>query len=124
VVDLAYVAEVARLRGLGATPERPRRSRDRPDRGRLVPVVDLRNSRRRSREAGWLVVVGAGDASVGLLADGGVEVSRVPSRGLAPPLVRGGAAEPLLRGLTKDAVAVIDVGALLTDPRLATGKAG
>lgn len=127
-VDLAYVAEVVRLRGLAPLPGAPA-----PvlgivlHRGRLVPVVDLRRllggGEAALPEAGWLVVVGAGDALAGLLADGGVEVARVPSRGLAPPLVRGGA-EPLLRGLTKDAVAVVDVGALLTDPRIAAGKAG
>ena len=128
-VDLAGVAEVVPLCGLAPLPGAPA-----PvlgivlHRGRLVPVVDLRRllggGEAALPEAGWLVVVGAGDASVGLLADGGVEVARVPSRGLAPPLVRGGGAEPLLRGLTKDAVAVVDVEALLTDPRIAAGKAG
>jgi purine-binding chemotaxis protein CheW len=128
-VDLACVVEVARLCGLTPLPGAPA-----PvlgivlHRGRLLPVVDLRRllggGEAAVPQAGWLVVVGAGDALVGLLADGAVEVARVPSRGLAPPLVRGGVAEPLLRGLTRDAVAVLDVLALMTDPRLATGKAG
>jgi purine-binding chemotaxis protein CheW len=127
-VDLACVAEVVRLRGLAPLPGAPT-----PvlgivlHRGRLVPVVDLGKLLGGGEgvvpEVGWLVVVGAGDASVGLLADGAVEVARVPSRGLAPPLARGGA-EPLLRGLTKDAVAVVDVEALMKGPRIETGKAG
>ncbi len=125
-VDLAGVAEVVALRGLAPLPGAPA-----PvlgivlHRGRLVPVVDLRKllggGEAAVPEVGWLVVVGAGDAWVGLLADGGVEVARVPSRGLAPPLARGGSVEPLLRGLTKDAVTVVDVEALMADPRLAAG---
>ncbi len=128
-VDLARVVEVARLCGLTPLPGAPASVLGIVlHRGRLLPVVDLRRllggGEAAVPEAGWLVVAGIGDALVGLLADGGVEVARVPSRGLAPPLVRGGVAEPLLRGLTRDAVAVLDVGALMTDPRIATGNAG
>jgi purine-binding chemotaxis protein CheW len=122
-VDVERVAEVVALRGLVPLPGAPAGILGIvPHRGRLVAVADLRRllgaEEAPLARSGRLVVVEAGEASLALLADGEVEVLQVSGR-LAPPLGRE-RVEPVLEGLTEEAVAVVDVEALIADPRIAS----
>lgn len=98
-------------------------------RGRLHWVLDLGRYLGQpdgepgvEREA--VVLVSAGDVTVGLLVDGVRELRRVAQADLRPPLGRGGRRPGIVKGVTPDLISVLDVAALLADPELAAGEPG
>lgn len=92
-------------------------------RGRILPVLDLKRLLG-GAEAGAaaesrVVTVEAGGLSFGILADAVVGSLQVGAEELAPPpagLVAGGSS--VIRGVTAEMVAVLDVDALVRDPRM------
>lgn len=93
-------------------------------RGNLAPVLDLRRYLGVTATAGsdvdaQLVVVEAVGLSVALKVDAVPEIRTVPVTAIGPSLVEANAERPDLQiGLTDDLLSVIDVPALLGDPRL------
>ena len=93
-------------------------------RGEILPVFDLRRLAglppKGLSDLSRLLVLGEEDrAELGLLADEVIEVRSVaPGEIFAPPETLAAAGRNLLRGVTRDAVMVIDGDALLRDPRL------
>jgi purine-binding chemotaxis protein CheW len=92
-------------------------------RGEILPVFDLRAllglSRRALDDLSRLVVLGKERAEFGILADSTREFVALSAMDLLPPppTVSDGA-RPYLRGVTKDALIVLDGSALLEDRRL------
>jgi purine-binding chemotaxis protein CheW len=91
-------------------------------RGHILPVLDLRRllgfEGRPIGETGRVVALEVGAMSFGILADAVTGVVQAPVEELAPPPLGGGDGRTLLRGLTRDGVAVLDAEALAADPRL------
>jgi purine-binding chemotaxis protein CheW len=93
-------------------------------RGTLYPVLDLhRYLELPEVDAGErqkkVVLVSGSKLTVGLLVDDAPGIRRVPATDVGPPL--GGtseAARRIVRGVTDDLLTVLDVDALLSDPRL------
>ena len=92
-------------------------------RGQLLPVLDVgglvglpaREASPRSR----VVVLGAERPELGVLADAVHEVTTVPVRDvLEAAASHGGAAARYVRGVTRDALVLIDAARLLDDERL------
>lgn len=95
-------------------------------RGEILPVFDLRALTGRAAKGlgdlSRLLVLGEDRDELGLLADQVGEVRPVsPDEILDLPESLRAAGRTLLRGVTRDAVMVLDAGALLRDPRL-SGK--
>ncbi|MET0595126.1 MAG: chemotaxis protein CheW [Polyangiaceae bacterium] len=92
-------------------------------RGEILPVFDLRAllglSRRALDDMSRLVVLGRGRAEFGVLADSTRELVVLPPNELLPPppSVSDGARH-FMRGVTKDALVVLDGEVLLDDRRL------
>jgi purine-binding chemotaxis protein CheW len=94
-------------------------------RGTLHAVLDLPRylsltESEAAEGARTVVLVAGAGLSVGILADDAPEVRRLPAAAIGAPLV--GAHETgrgIVRGLTGDLLTVLDVEALLADPRLA-----
>ncbi len=62
---------------------------------------------------------GRGDDGIGLLADMAVNVYRVPRETLRPSLpTPGGIGARYVQGVTADGLVVLDIGRVLSDPRL------
>lgn len=93
-------------------------------RGNLHAVLDLRRylsltDREAVETRSVLLVAGAG-LTVGILVDGTPGVRRLPAAGIGPPLPGSPeVAHRVVRGVTDDLLTVLDVDALLSDPRLA-----
>jgi purine-binding chemotaxis protein CheW len=93
-------------------------------RGTLYPVLDLRQyldvpQDQAGDEPKKVVLVSAAGLEAGLMVGEAPGVQRVPAAAIGPSL--GGASEAVretVRGVTEDLLAVIDVEALLSDPRL------
>lgn len=90
-------------------------------RGRILPVLDLKRLLGlQGRPVGGtdrVVALEVGAMSFGVLADAVAEVVRVPLEEVSPPPL-GGGGHSLLRGMTREAVAVLDAEVLAGDPRL------
>jgi purine-binding chemotaxis protein CheW len=88
-------------------------------RGSLYPVLDLGRylgvPREKRDEDAEVAVVTGDDFSIGLLVDGVPQVRRVSVRDVNPPLSGGSG---VVSGVTSDLVSIIDLGKLLSDPRL------
>ena len=93
-------------------------------RGTLHPVLDLRrylglaDADGGDQERTVVLVSGAG-LTVGLMVDDAAGVRPVPAGAIGPPL--GAASEAVnaaVRGVTEDLLAILDIQALLADPRL------
>jgi purine-binding chemotaxis protein CheW len=123
-IDTASVLDVIRVHGLTPLPCVP-------DfvmgvihhRGRILPVLDLRRllglEGRQVGETGCVVSLEVRAMSFGILADTVTGIVRAAAEELAPPPSGGGGGRrTLLRGVTKDRVAVLDVEALAADTRL------
>jgi purine-binding chemotaxis protein CheW len=96
-------------------------------RGTLYPVLDLRRylSLPRDEQAGTprkpkkVVLVSGAAFTVGLMVDEAAGVHRVPAPSIGPPLAGVSAAvRKAVRGVTADALSILDIDALLGDPRL------
>ena len=94
-------------------------------RGTLHPVLDLRRylSLADGAAAGsttTVVLVSGAGLTAGILVDDAPELRRLPGAAVGPPL--GGTPDTVhrvARGVTEDLLTVLDVEALLADPRLA-----
>jgi purine-binding chemotaxis protein CheW len=92
-------------------------------RGEILPVFDLRAllglSRRALDDLSRLVVLGKERAEFGILADSTREFVALSAMDLFPPPASvSDDSRRYLRGVTKDALIVLDGSALLEDPRL------
>jgi purine-binding chemotaxis protein CheW len=92
-------------------------------RGEILPVFDLRAllglSRRALDDLSRLVVVGRARPEFGILADSTRELCALPrAELLSPPASVSEQARSYMRGVTKDALVVLDGAVLLEDRRL------
>jgi purine-binding chemotaxis protein CheW len=123
-VSLHQVEEIQPLQGLTPVPGLPAFWAGVVNlRGRLYPVLDLRHylhlSDAGAIEGGLIVVVSAAGLTVALWTRDVPGVRQVPADGLHPsPLDVPGVPRHLLAGVTADLFCVLDLDALLSDPRL------
>lgn len=123
-IETAHVVEVVPLRALTPVPCVP-------DfvvgvihhRGRMLPVLDLGRlvglGARAAAETGRVVSLEVGPMAFGLRADAVGGVAHARTAELAPPAgTDPGGRRTLLRGVSADGVAVLDVEALAADARL------
>jgi purine-binding chemotaxis protein CheW len=123
-VEAAYVREAVRLTDYTPVPGVP-------DflvgvinlRGEIVAVIDLRKffgmAARGVTDLSRVLVLGAGRAEFGILADAAHEVMALRKEAiLEPPASLTGAGREYLRGVTEDALIVLDGATLLQDGRL------
>ena len=124
-VETAHVQDVAPLRGLTPLPGVPSLF---PGvvlhRGRVLPVVDLRRlfdlAGRDVPEGSRLIVAEAAGMIFGLFADTVAGVVRADAPGMtSPPEGRSDDRQSLIRGVTGEMIAVLDLEALARDPRFA-----
>lgn len=132
-VALGYVQEIQPLRSLTPIPGTPPHWRGLINlRGQLYPVLDLAmylglrgpeaDPRREGPAggAGLAVLVRGADLAVALLALEVAEVRRIPAQEILPSLSEAlGAVGHWVQGVTPDLITVLDVEAMLADPRLA-----
>jgi purine-binding chemotaxis protein CheW len=121
-VDIRRVYEIIRLQPITPVPAAPAYMEGVTNlRGRIVPVVDLAGlfglSKSKASKASRIVVVGIGDARVGLVVDGVSQVLMVPDDILeeTPATVSGGHAPRYLRAIAKlpeSLVMLLDLDAL------------
>jgi len=123
-VDVQYVQEIRPLRALTPVPGAPRIWAGVVNlRGHLYPILDLRRylaqEGKCATESGNIVLVAAAGLTVGLLADGMCEGRRVLRTEIAPPLADAASTRhAIILGVTADWITLLDVAALLADPRL------
>jgi purine-binding chemotaxis protein CheW len=123
-VDVHYVEEIRPLDALTPVPGAPRIWAGVVNlRGHLYPILNLRRYLEQEGEGALesdsVVLVTAAGLTVGLLADGMCEVRRVPRTEIAPSLADvAGMRHAIVLGVTADWITLLDVAALLTDPRL------
>jgi purine-binding chemotaxis protein CheW len=122
-IETAFVCEVAPL-----TP--PARLPGAPDffagvvslRGQILAVIDLRRLYGLPvlEDTTWtrLVVLGEGQPELGVLAEAVSEVVRLPRSRLLEPAAPAGLTPEHVRGVTEQALIVLDGAALLRDGRL------
>jgi purine-binding chemotaxis protein CheW len=124
-VDVERVREVRPLAKLAPVPGTPPLWAGVVSiRGSLYPVLDLRrylslSEEEQAEQPKKVVLVSGAALTVGLMVDEAPGVRRVPSASLGPPLA--GASEALrgaVRGVTAELLTVLDVEALLSDPKL------
>jgi len=129
-VETGHVFEVIPLQGLTPLPGSP------PvflglvnSRGRILPLLDVRRlfglAGQGIGEGGRAVVVEAAEVAFGIYADAVAGIVRVGSAHLAPPpaALRAGR-QRIIRGITGDMVAVVDVEAMARDPRIVVNEEG
>jgi purine-binding chemotaxis protein CheW len=123
-IEAQHVMEISRLADYTPLPHAPSHLVGVTNlRGEILPVFDLRAllglSRRALDDLSRLVVLGHARAEFGVLADSTRElVSIAPSEILPPPPSVSDAARHYMRGVTRDALVVLDGNVLLEDPRL------
>ncbi len=123
-VETRFVREVTRLLDFTRVPGAP-------DpilgitalRGEMLALVDLRRffsiAEHDLTDLSRLIVLGQAASELGIVVDSADTVERLPlARVLAPPELAGGIGRGYLRGVTADALIIIDAGALLADTRL------
>lgn len=89
-------------------------------RGRMIAVIDLArllSLGAAAAEAGFVVVL-ACDAALGIQADSVAGIVPVDPGAVAPAAQTAEADDHVIRGLTDDMVAILDVEALASDPRI------
>lgn len=126
-VDIRKVHETQTLESIAAVPGTPPFWAGVVNvRGTLYPVLDLRRYLGLEEDEGGgdvpkkLVLVSGAGLTVGLTVDDAPAVRRVPGSEVGPPLPGGAEnARGVVSGMTRDLLAVLDVDALLADPRLA-----
>lgn len=93
-------------------------------RGTLYPVLDLHRylelpEAGASEGTKKVLLVSGSSLTIGLLVDDAPGIRRLPAGAIGPPI--GGTSESarrIVRGVTDDSLTVLDVDALLSDPRL------
>jgi purine-binding chemotaxis protein CheW len=129
-IEARYVFQVLRLTELTRLPGAPEHVLGITSlRGELLPVFDIRMLLGVAPESlcdmSRLIVLGTRTAEFGILADVVHELSAIDrSALLAPPDSIAGAGRTYLRGVTADALIVLDGGVLLEDQALYIGDAG
>jgi len=93
-------------------------------RGRLYPVLDLRHYLRLPAsgppEGGQIVLVSAAGLCVALWASEVVAVRQVPQDDIQPSMLEArGISRDIVAGVSADLLSVLDLEALLSDPKLA-----
>jgi purine-binding chemotaxis protein CheW len=123
-IETAHVVDVVRFAGLTRVPGTP------PfvlgvmnHRGRILPVLDIKRllgTAETNATSGSLVLtVEAGGMSFGILANAVAGSIRVGAEELAPPPAGLlGVAASVIRGVTAEMVAILDLDALVRDPRI------
>lgn len=123
-VDISYVREIRQLETLTPLPGTPAFWAGLVNvRGRLYPVLDLARYLALPDtvpvQAGFLVLVAAANLDVALLVDDKPEVRRLRQAELGPPLCEAAQLRrSIVKGITSDLLAVINVEVLLADPSL------
>ncbi len=127
-IETAHVLGMIPLRGLVPVPSAPSFVLGLVNhRGQALPVLDLRGlferAGERAGEGSRVVVVQAGAMNFGVLAEEAAGIVRVSAEELAHPASppRAGR-QPFLRGVTRDLIGILDLGALSRDPRIAAGE--
>lgn len=127
-IETVHVLEVVPLRGLTPVPATP------PfvlgvvnHRGRILPILDLRRlfelAGQGVTDANRVVAVEAGAKVFGIFADAVAGTVRVGTDEVAPPPANlAGDHQALIRGITGEMVAVLDLEALARDPRIAVNE--
>jgi purine-binding chemotaxis protein CheW len=122
-VETRYVAEVHALRDLTPLPGTPPFVRGIVNlRGRILAVYDLKKffalPEQGVTDLHRILVVDAGDFEIGLLADVVVGVRSLPLSALSPLPTLSAIAADFLKGISEDRLVVLDLGRLLSDPRI------
>ena len=125
-LDILRVESIQALAGLAPVPGLPAYWAGLVNlRGRLYPVLNLRRylelPEGPNTTAGKVVLVTAADLTVALGVDDVLEVRRLPLDEIGPPLADSATQAkraPGVRGITPDLLIVLDLDALLSDPRL------
>ncbi|MBW3670459.1 MAG: chemotaxis protein CheW [Acidobacteria bacterium] len=125
-IESHYVLEIVRLSDLTAVPGAPEYVRGVMNRrGEVLLIVDLRGllgiatANREPSEGGNVIVCGADAVELGLLVDEADELRLLPGDGVRDgATLRAPTSSELIRGVTADAMLVVDAAALLRDPRL------
>lgn len=123
-IETTHVLEVIPLRGLTPVPCTP------PfvlgvvnHRGRILPVLDLRRLLELAGhgvpEGSRVVVVEAAEMTFGIFADGVAGTVRLePDEVVPPPVALADERQAVIRGITGEMVAVLDLEAFARDPRI------
>jgi purine-binding chemotaxis protein CheW len=91
-------------------------------RGRILTVLDIRRlfdlPIPEGEPQGPVLVVRSGDVEAGILADDVTGVRTLPGEALQDPMpVFAGARADFIKGVTRDQTAILDIAAMLGDPR-------
>lgn len=123
-LEMGFVCEVRRFTDFTPVPDAPGFLIGLTHhRGDVLPVIDLRKffgaAPRGLSDLSRLLVVGTDRPEIAVPADSVPEVAALPVASIGPPPPgRAHIADRHLRGVTADAVTVLDGEALLADPRL------
>ena len=123
-VETRYVGAVHPLRNLTPLPCTPAFVAGVVNlRGHIVPVLDLKACLglpgQGLADLHRVILIDGGEAEFGLLADAGLGVRRIPQASVQPaPPGPYGAGASYLQGITADRLAVLDMAAILADPRI------
>lgn len=123
-VETRHVSEVQPLRVLTPLPGTPPFVRGIVNlRGRILPVYDLKKffalPEQGITDLHRILVIEGDDCEIGLLADVVVGVTTLAASSLSPPLPTLSAiAAEYLAGISEDRLVVLDLGRLLSDPRI------
>jgi purine-binding chemotaxis protein CheW len=123
-LETSYVREVHPLRNLTSLPCTPAFVLGVVNlRGQIVPVLDLKKffglAEQGLTDLHRIILVGNDDLEFGLLADISVGVHSIAMDSIqpAPPTLDGPGAE-YLKGVTADRLVILDLAAILADPRI------
>jgi purine-binding chemotaxis protein CheW len=128
-IESAYVREVVRFTDFTPVPGAPEFLVGVTGlRGELLAIVDLRAllgvQQQGITDLSRIIVLGGERAEFGLLADSTHELKLLPAGQLLEPAAAAGLERQLLRGVTAEALIVLDGAALLRDQRLFIGADG
>ena len=123
-IETAYVLEVVPLREQMPVPCTPPFVLGVVNyRGRILPVLDFRPlldlAEQGVAEASRVVAVETGEMTFGILADAVSGVERIGAHEVAPPpMAPTGGRQTLIKGVTREMIAVFDLQALAREPRI------
>jgi purine-binding chemotaxis protein CheW len=128
-IETRYAREVVRLTGFTSVPSTENFLLGVANlRGEIVPIFDLMRffgfASQGLLDRSRVIVVGAAEVEFGIIADSVEAVSRLPVGALvADAAFEGERGGECVRGVTRDAMIVLDGAALLKDRRLFIGSA-